>query len=351
MNSKKFIRLSLCCTLVLLILVASVQIAIDPLFQYHKPWFGLKFVVADERYINAGVAKNSSFNNAVIGNSMSENFVPSDVNQTFGGESVPLVMYGSYMLDWSYLLEILNNKEGKIDNIIINLDPYVFEASPTQHEHDLLTYLYDNNLLNDVNYLFNFQIINNYTFRMVQKNKNNDIPNYDTFFMWDDGNVCSQENALNAYKRPDINNDNPNENEYTDNINANFDLIIPYINKMKDTHFTFFVSPFSMLYWDSEDRTNGIKKQKAGYLEMCRILTEYDNVSLYMWTDDEMLGIMSDLDNYRDETHYSAKISKLLLNRIKENKGLVTKENFKSEVDKLFDYIETFNYESLFQQG
>lgn len=157
MNSKRFIRFSLCLTLILLILVASMQIAIDPLFQYHKPWFGLKYVVADERYINAGVAKNGSFENAVIGNSMSENFMPSDVTATFEGESVSLVMHGSYALDWSYVLNILSNRKRKINNILINIDPYVFEASPTHFEHELPRYLYDDNIVNDVKYFSIFQ--------------------------------------------------------------------------------------------------------------------------------------------------------------------------------------------------
>ena len=63
MNAKKFARLSITLTLVLLILVAVVQITIDPLFQYHQPWFGLKPVVTDERYQNAGIAKDFDYEN------------------------------------------------------------------------------------------------------------------------------------------------------------------------------------------------------------------------------------------------------------------------------------------------
>ena len=332
-------------------MAASVQVLIDPLYQYHEPWFGLEFVIADERYINAGVAKNDSFDNAILGNSMSESFSPIDINSLFGGESVSLVMHGSYMLDWSYLLDILSKKEDIVENVLINIDPYVFTASPTTFENDLPTYLYDESVINDVNYWFNFSILNQYTIRMLQKNKNHSIPDRNTFFMWDDGTVCSKENALKAYNRPDINTEKPNIDDYIQNIDANFNLLIPFVEEMKETHFTFFTSPFSMLYWDGEMRTNGIQKQKSGYLEMCRVLTDYDNVSLYLWTDEEMLAIMSDLDNYRDETHYSAVISKTIIDRIAEKEGLITKDNYQIEVDKLFDYIETFDYDSLFEEN
>ena len=65
---------------------------------------------------------------------------------------------------------------------------------------------------------------------MLQKNRNNTIPDPNTYFMWDDGNVCSKENALSSYKRPDVSFDNSNINDYTEKIDANLNLILPYIN-------------------------------------------------------------------------------------------------------------------------
>lgn len=96
MNAKRFARLSISLTLIMLILVAAVQIAIDPLFQYHQPWFGLKPVVTVERYQNSGIAKNFDYENAIIGNSLSENFYVSDVEKAFGEKTVKLTAAGSH---------------------------------------------------------------------------------------------------------------------------------------------------------------------------------------------------------------------------------------------------------------
>lgn len=347
MNSKRFIRFSLCLTLILLIMVASIQIAIDPLFQYHKPWFGLEPVITDERYQVAGMAKNFDYNNAVIGNSMSENFVVSDVNEVFDGNTVKLTMSGSHAIEWSYLLRILQTK--KIDNVLINVTPDTLSADCNSFERELPAFLFDENYINDVEYIYNFSILSQFSVSMVKKNRSGIIPDADRVFMWDDSTVCSKVQAIENYERPHLDYQEPDINSFIQAINDNTKLLLPYIQKMKDTRFTLFVSPFSMLYWDGESRTNSIAKQKAGYLEMCKILTEYDNVSLYMWTDDDMLGIMSDLDNYRDSTHYSAKISKQILDRIKEKNGLITKNNYSREVDKLFEYIESYDYDSLFE--
>jgi hypothetical protein len=63
-----------------------------------------------------------------------------------------------------------------------------------------------------------------------------------------------------------------------------------------------------------------------------------------------MLDIISNLDNYVDSFHYGPLISKEILSRIKENCGLLSKEEtaWKSELDKYFDYLETFDYEKIF---
>ena len=95
MSEKKFVRLTLALTAAFLVFVAAVNIVVDPLFQYHKPWFGLEPVITNERYQNAGVIKHFDFDNAILGTSLSENFTISEVNDTFGGNSVKLTMYGS----------------------------------------------------------------------------------------------------------------------------------------------------------------------------------------------------------------------------------------------------------------
>ena len=90
MNGKQFAKFSISFTLVLLILVGVLQIAIDPLFQYHQPWFGLKPVVTDERYQVAGMAKQFTFDNCILGNSLCENFKSSSFDKYYNGKTIKL---------------------------------------------------------------------------------------------------------------------------------------------------------------------------------------------------------------------------------------------------------------------
>ena len=349
MNSKRFIKLSLSLTLILLILVASLQIAIDPLFQYHKPWFGLKPIITNERYQNAGVEKNFDYDNVIIGNSLSENFRVSDVSEAFGGDTVKITASGSHPLDWSYFLDVLKKRKNTPQNILINMDPYIFNGSPTELKHDLPVYLYDDNYFNDVKYLFNFSAINDFTFDSINKNKSNKIPDYDSFMLWDDKFEYGHDFVLEHYKRSEMSNDTPDIEGYIDNIQSNLDLLLPYIKLMKDTKFVFFFSPFSMVFWDNQMRQKSVEMQKAGYLKTCEILTGYDNVTMYLWTDQEMLDIMADLDNYVDEAHYSPEVCRVMTKRIGKKEGILTKESYQQKIKEMFDYIESYDYNLLFE--
>ena len=140
MNAKRFARLSISLTLALLILVAALQIAIDPLFQYHKPWFGLKPVVKDERYQVAGMAKQFNFDNCILGNSLCENFKASSFDKYYNGKTIKLSISGSVVYDWKYLLNLLKNRNEATNNIFCNIDPFTLNKSEDKSNADIPQY-------------------------------------------------------------------------------------------------------------------------------------------------------------------------------------------------------------------
>lgn len=346
MNSKRFIRFSLCLTLILLIMVASIQIAIDPLFQYHKPWFGMDAFIKKERYQDAGMAKNFDFENVIMGTSMSQNFRINEYEELFGGKTVKLTMEGSHPIDWTYVLDDLSHREVQPKTVLLNLDPYVFRADTEKLEHELPTYLYDYNYLNDVNYWFNFQIINDFTVETIIRNIKHDIPDENDAFVWE--KPFGKEYVLSQYERADIVSEPVAEDLYKDVASDNMKLLMPYIESMTETRFIFFCSPFSMAFWDGHIRDNSIEAHKIGYISAIDELIDHENVSVYLWNDDAMLDVMKDLDNYADVSHYSGEINSMMLKRIAGQQGLLEKENYSQEIDLMFNYIYNFDYDALF---
>lgn len=349
MNSKKVITATFSLLLSALLIIGTINFVVDPLFQYHKPWFGLEPCVINARYQNAGVAKKFDFENAVIGNSMTENFLVSDIEKTFGGKAVKLTASGSYVLDWTYLLEILEERAVHPENILFNLDSGFFDASDKTSKHEMPLFLYDNNYLNDVEYLFNYTLTRKYTYRTIAANFHNTVPDYNTVFMWANDYEIGKDIVLKEYKAA-------KKEETTTSVNTDFYtegnllLLSKYFELMPGTEFVFFCSPFSVLYWKDIYDSDLLTEYKRQYEKTFEFLSRYDNVTVYFWTDDEMLDIISNLDNYKDSTHYGMHINKEMLNRIEEGVGELPKEKYKWQhlLDKYFHYLETFDYEKIF---
>lgn len=350
MNSKKNIIATFSLLLSALLIMGTINVVIDPLFQYHKPWFGLKPYIVDERYQNSGIAKNFDFENVIIGNSMTENFLVSDAEKTFGGKTVKLSASGSNVLDWTYLLKILEQREKHPENILFNLDSGFFNSSDKTTKHEMPLFLYDNNYLNDVEYLFNFVLTRKYTYGALKANLNGNIPEYDKAFVWGYEREIGKDVVLKEYKtaKKEEKETSDNANFYTD---GNLLLISEYFDSMPDTEFIFFCSPFSVLYWKDICDSNLLMEYKKQYEKTFEFLSQYENVTVYFWTDEDMLNIISNLDNYKDSTHYGMHINKMMLERIGENIGELPKEkeSWYPILDKYFDYLESFDYQAIFR--
>lgn len=347
MNGKKYAKFSITLTLVLLILVVTLQISIDPLYQYHKPWFGLKPVVTDERYHNAGIAKNFDYENVIIGNSLAENFYVSDVEKVFGGKTVKLTAAGSHTSDWKYTLDIL--KDRKPNNILINLDPYIMNTDPENLKHELPKFLYDYNYLNDVNYLLNFSLLNKYTFDMIKKNRTNRVPDYNKVFCWDDDIKTGKTEALKHYQRPQKGIEIIDAGELKSTAVANMKNLTEYYQSMPGTQFVLYCSPFSILFWDKTNQNNSIDAWRETYINVIGDLTQYNNVSVYFWNDQEILDTICNLDYYTDEAHYSSEVCRMICDRISEKKGLMQQNNYRSSINHFFDFLDSYDYDKIFK--
>ena len=348
MNSKKMVIATFSLLLSALLIVGTINFVIDPLFQYHKPWFGLKANVINERYQNAGIAKNFDFKNVIIGNSMSENFIVSDVEELFKGETVKLTASGSHVLDWTYLLNILASKKEPPENILFNLDTGFFDSSDKETKHEMPMFLYDNNYLNDVEYLFNFSLTSKYTYGTIKANINNTVPDYNTVFVWNDEEQLGKDFVLKNYNTDTEDETLVSQKEFY--TAGNLELLKKYFDEMPDTQFVFFCSPFSVLYWKEKYDNKQLDEYKLEFEKTFEFMSKYDNVTVYFWTDEDMFDIISDLDNYKDPTHYGFHISKEIIKRISNNVGMLPKkrEKWQPLLDEYFDYLGNFDYEKLF---
>ena len=301
-----------------------------------------RMVVTDERYQVAGMAKNFEFDNCILGNSLCENFKASSFDEYFAGKTIKLSISGSVAYDWTDELDLLKDRSETPKNVFSNLDPFTLNYPVDKLNSDIPQYLYDANYINDCSYLFNFEIIKKHTLPTIkQKNR----PNLDTSFL---KYSLGKDSIMNNYSRPDINEIKADISAEMNRVNKNLDSIESYIKAMPKTEFHFFLTPFSMLYWDKVIREGNMKWWYKSYISICERLLHYKNVSLYLWGDNEMLNMMSDLNNYIDTAHYSPDMCDKLSKRIGENQGLLNRNNYQDSVNQFFDYLKSYDYDAIF---
>ena len=347
MNAKRFIITALSVLLAGSLLVTGLQIAVDPLFQYHTPWFGMKPVLTDERYQYAGVARNFEYDNVILGNSFCENFKPSDFDRAFGGKTVKLAISGSTTKDWGLLLDIVNQRPTPPKYVVFNVDPYSMLTPTPEPSATVPAYLYDNDLFNDAGYFFNFGTLS-IALDAIRQNIRGTVPDADTVFLQQ---ARGKEAVLNGRDTIAPVEEAPSADDALRRASGNLDLLLGYIKTMPDTEFRVFFTPVSILYWYKVREEKNTDGWYAVFRLICEKLQQQPNVRLYLWSDGEMLDVISDLDNYVDEAHCSPEICERMVLRMRDNVGLVTPETYEEKIGRLFEYTGGFDYAALLGQS
>jgi len=166
--------------IVVFLFVALANFIFDPV-QYYRKNTSIVYDYENQRFLYAGIVRNYTFDRIIVGNSMSENFLPSFVDSAFGyGRTLNASISGSSTYEQSVVLRLALS-EKKVTEVIWGID--FFSLGGTKENSRLPHYMYDDNKLNDLLHLFNpyvtRQIIKQILFRFVEANKKEEPFNYD----------------------------------------------------------------------------------------------------------------------------------------------------------------------------
>lgn len=78
------------------------------------------------------------------------------------------------------------------------------------------------------------------------------------------------------------------------------------------------------------------------------LLLQCPNVKLYNFFD--QYEVITNLDNYRDKEHYSAKINSQILQWIASDVGLVTEENYLERLTAEKQFYLNYDYEGIYHE-
>ncbi|MGL5972804.1 MAG: hypothetical protein ACRCZK_03730, partial [Oscillospiraceae bacterium] len=160
MKNKKFFLLSIFITILMIFFIMLSIFIVDPFFHYHKPINGLSYKLYNGRYQNIGILKNFDYDTVIIGTSLTQNFKNSELDTLFNTNSVKASFPGATYKELNDSLVKGIKYNDKIKNVFRLIDfNAMLRDKDEMIDYNFPTYLYDDNIFNDVNYLLNKQVI------------------------------------------------------------------------------------------------------------------------------------------------------------------------------------------------
>ena len=338
--------------LVLFILgVVITVVLIDPFFHYHKPLKKISYFMDNnqQRYMNDGIVKNFEYDSIITGTSMTENFRSSQFDNLFNSKSIKVPFSGGSYREINNIVDISLKNKRDVKYILRGLDyGKIREEYSKMSYGNYPTYLYDDNILNDYKYILSKGAFFQSLINLIKSLKSKENINFDEYSSWRN-KESGRDVVLRTYKRDE----NKKEEEkltlqeieiIKENIEKN---VIELPKKYPDVKFIYFITPYSIVYWDSINQSGDILKQLEAEKIMIEIILEIPNIELYSFFNNYEL--ITDLSSYTDAGHYNYKINDKILEWISRKEYRLTKENYKKYLEENKEFYLNYDYDKIFQ--
>jgi len=343
LKAKKFIKMFIIMLVVGMLLTAGIVVLFDPFYVYHKPLPHLKAVLTDKEYQCVGTLRNFDYDALIVGSSVCENYNNTWFDEGFDCTTIKAIRSYGATADLCYLLDIAYEKHD-LNYVFYNIDPSSL-YSPTQTTYESTgcpTYLYDGNILNDYQYLYNKDVIFEKIPAMLAKS----FINYDEgdSYNWAQWKTFHHLMCMTMYERIPDENITPMQDShmYDELAKENTAMISNLVEAHPETNFKFFFSPYSMCWWDNSFRT-GERDAVLNAQKICiNELLKYENVELFYYQDD--IDVITNLDNYMDTIHFSKDINHYICDSIIDGKDKLTKENVDEILSNMYELTEEIEY-------
>lgn len=342
-QNKKWLTIFLTLTLSALLVIAVAVIYIDPFFQYHKPLKSFPYKLENQLTQNPGMAKNFEYDSVLLGSSMVVRFDTNWFRDLMDLNTIKLPYNAAYPQDQDTIMELIDESGNDLKAVFLAIDVNTYCGGTDTRAYPLQAYLYDDDRLNDVEYLWNKDVLINYILLPVAK-PNNVADEFNRIYSkYYNPNDYATEIALASYTPSEKSFTQVPREEYIPLLEENMKIhILPYIEKNSDTKYYIFFPPYSILFWHDALQKNNVEARMAEYEKLVEILAPYDNVEMYFFAG--MDDIICNLDNYTDYTHYSEDICYELTEYMRAGTDQITLENYKDKISHLQNVVETFDF-------
>ena len=292
-----------------LAMIVALVVIVDPFEIYHRALFyNPPYASETQMYSGAGVAKSYTYDSIIVGSSMTENCTPSVYDDALGGRFVKLSMNGGQSLDHAKMMEIAFRTHD-IRRVVYGMDFFSFSLYYNNQKAQTPDYLYDANPFNDVKYLFNKSVL----FSSIPKALDHigapdEDQTRDSMYMWHPPEMPG-EAGLRA--NVNLSAPMPAQNDVARGIEfARLGMehnLLPFIRKHRDTTFTIFFPPYSLLYWAEQAAQGNLDTCIAQKNLMAQTLLAEPNVELFDFQ--ACFDWIEDYNLYYDLIHYISSVN------------------------------------------
>ena len=305
----------------------------------------------NERYQNDGIIRHFEYDAIITGTSMTENFKTSECDELFNTKSIKIPFFGASFKEINNATAKAIDYNPNVKMVIRCLDTYRFlEDKDAMNYSDYPEYLYDENLLNDVNYLFNKDVLLEYVYPSVISTLRR-LPSttFDEYANWDKDANYGKNIVLNGYTTEEsvVEQKRISDEEKRIVRETVEENILSVAKDNPNIDFYLFLPPYSIVYWDSLRIDGTMDKHLEAQRIAIEMMLEYDNIHLYSFLTD--YDTVCNLDNYKDTVHYSGAINTKILRNMNADKYKLTKENCEDYFYEVYKFYSEYNYETIFE--
>lgn len=318
---------------------------VDPYFHYHSPIGSYRFY--EPRFTNDGISRNFDYDTVIMGTSMSQNFKCSLIDELFEAKSVKMPLVGATYKELSRQIERALRRNSDLKTVFWAMDENALLNASDMLTYELPEYLYDENPLNDAAYIYNKDMFYHALIPDILMTVRGEEPismdEYNSSIApLGIGNFYSGHTPRADGEQTSLSNEE--RKEVKKNVNSNF---LRVINAYPQTTFYIFIPPYSIYWWEHREAEGELDKYIEAQKIAEELLLQCPNVRLYsFWGKTE---VIENMDNYRDSTHYSSEVSDDILRWMKNDEGLLTRENYLFELEKQAEYLHSFDYYGFFE--
>ncbi len=343
---KKWIISTIVTIFIMFFLAAVLVIWVDPFFQYHEPLDNFPYLVDNQLSQNPGMAKHMEYDSVILGSSMTVNFNTRWFDELLGLKTLKLNYSGAYPKDQANIMDLVFDSGHDVKAVFLGIDVTTCTGGVDETKYPVPEYLYDDNYWNDVEYLFNKDVILNYILRPMADPDKTDLAT--VYESWWTDEYYNIQWVMHNYEPPEPVETEMPADAFLESTARNLETnICPYIEQNPDTVFYVFFPPYSILYWNDVMQENHLEATMAQYAYIAETLFAYDNVRIFYFPNRE--EIVTDLNNYADYTHYHKDINYYMTECFAD--GTCEVENMAEmavEIEEMRAVIGRFDFEALF---